>query len=638
VCNYEAICPAATDGLSAELSQICEKYIAADITVFGAFYILGDNPSEAMLTTYALYVLPEMLPGLEYKETEVIARTNGAGGSGFTIQVPIYCPEGVCPASLIANPPTCTRVPFNNRSAVTQQRFTCEGGPSLPEGASTPSGTTDVVISETYINTRSYPSTWDRNQQAVCDDMMQDFRETGLIMCQMDDDGDSMMASNIQQGQIDRLQQRMRTMAQRNQASASTGGGAATTGGRGGAAAEGGRGQGRRLQQAAAGGRGAAQTQRARGNLNGVQCYETCATAIAPLVEQCTDYLRIAKAFSQICTEDAILPGGFDATCLAGADNLEMVCGMHGPEDMLNGCSDECGAWAVPWWTRCRDTVGPLLDAESPGGSLMMDGWVANCPEPCADVTESIVTESIVTAPLTEQEFALLVGSVAGVEPASITITEAKHLTTFTISLPGTEDDLAGATSVVSTIQASLSAALNMPPEQILVLHGTATGAAQILVEVELVSGATMTGGVVAAAMMIVSTTEDVTAAVAAAMGAEARQVSIARMPVVQSELVYIMPDGVSAPNDVDMMVGIAASCLDSEPDAMYMTWAELTPEMQEGAQMAGWTEEVWSSDACAGTDLSLCDAPESAWFMWEDLPVEAQTGYSMLGWSELSW
>jgi hypothetical protein len=63
-----------------------------------------------------------------------------------------------------------------------------------------------------------------------------------------------------------------------------------------------------------------------------------------------------------------------------------------------------------------------------------------------------------------------------------------------------------------------------------------------------------------------------------------------------------------------------------------------LTPEMQEGAQMAGWTEEVWSSDACAGTDLSLCDAPESAWFMWEDLPVEAQTGYSMLGWSELSW
>jgi hypothetical protein len=201
--------------------------------------------------------------------------------------------------------------------------------------------------------------------------------------------------------------------------------------------------------------------------------------------------------------------------------------------------------------------------------------------------------------------------------------------------------DLNGATDFVYNIQTALSSALGLPAEQILVLHGTASSPAQLVIEVEIISSASMTAGVTVAAASIAAAGDQVVATLSSAIGVAGREVSIGRMPVVESEFVYMMPEGVSAPDDIEMMVGIAASCLDAEPESMFLNWAELTPELQEGMSMAGWTQETWDSDACSTTDLDAClaaGAPANIMSMWAELTDAEQVGYGRMGWTELSW
>ena len=473
-----------------------------------------------------------MLPSLQYKADEVTARFTG---NGIQVIVGVECLvdpvtlHADCPASFMAGDADCRR----GNTTAGELRFVCVGGASLPTGAVLPAGTTNVRITNAYIETDSHPVGWDPVLATTCADMESDFAETGLLMCLMDEDG----ASVRQNTQLFGL--------------------AAAFGGRGG--------RGRRLQF---GGGAAAAT-----------CTQTCKNAIQPLIDTCSGYSHIADDFAEPCSDANVVPGGFDASCLNGVDHLIMTCGIQSIDDMAAGsCSDTCGAWAGPWWASCREHLAPIIDAEMPGTSLMLDGFIAYCPTPCADVAITEVQETIITAAVTEDGFRTVVAAASGLaDMAQVAIREVKHLAIFSVSVPGQASDfdadstsgataaliqgVAGATGVNLVDIAVLSAQRTAYD---VIVDPTCTGRrcrptevdTQVAVEIS-IQGSAAANLVSGAATAM--ETDAAMVAIATQLGVAADSVAMVRSPVVETEATYTLPAGAALPADLDLMIHLIA-------------------------------------------------------------------------------
>ena len=539
VCEYAAICP---DSIPGGLEMpTCVDYVIVDMFVQGDFSSsLGTEPGGSAVEAWAQYHLPGMLPGLDFKADEVLARFQG---NAISIIVGVECPGGVCPENFVSGDPDCRR----GNTTLGEPRFVCEGGNSLPEGAVLPSGTANVRITNTYIETESQPVGWDPAMEALCGDLEADFIETGQLMCLMDEEG----ASQRQNAQLFGL--------------------VATFGGRGG--------RGRRLQGFGGGGFGAPAA---------ATCTETCQAAIQPLIDQCQEYSDIARQFAEPCAPENVIPGGFDAGCLNGVDHLIMTCGIESIADMSNGCSPECGAWAGPWWNACREHLSPIIDAETPGAALMIEGFVAMCPTPCADVTTIEVVETVVEAAVSEEDLRGALGATVGVDAGLIDISELKHVAVFSLSLPGQRASYDGATmsgagvAAVDAIIEGVASATGVDAINVKLLSVTRTAYetvapagggggfggggfggrpqevdTQVAIEME-IQGSASSGIATSAASAL--TSDAALTTIAARIGVNPDAVAVVRAPKIKTEAAYSLPQGVDAPEDIALMTQLASS------------------------------------------------------------------------------
>jgi hypothetical protein len=557
----------------------CSDFVIVDLYLRGDYTAtLGPAPAGAAVEAWALYSLPAMLPSLGYNAKEVIARFTG---NGVMIIVGVECPEGVCPESFIAADADCRR----GNQTLGEARFVCEGGPSLPADAVLPEGTTAALIQNTYIETESLPAGYDAEVAAMCDDMYADFAETGMLMCLMDEDG----ASERQNTQLFGL-----------------------------SAAFGGGGRGRRRLQGFGGG-------------GAVTCSETCLSAIQPLLDKCLDYVPIAQEFAEPCLPENVIPGGFDASCLNGVDHLIMTCGIASIEDMSNGCSAECGAWAGPWWAMCREHLAPVIDAEVPGSSLMLEGFIAYCPTPCADVSLTQVHETVITAPISEDTLRdIVAGSIGLADAASVDIRELKHIALFSVSVPGQASDYAGDSDsgAAEAIIDGVASATGVDPVDIAVLSATATAYdlvpapppppggggrggwpqrvdTQVSVEM-IIQGSGAENNVEAAIQPLLS--GEAAAPIADRIGAPAATVAIARPPVTETEASYALPDGVDPPADLDLMTRLIA---DYSVFGVVQTAPRMVPEVV-----------LRNDGTVCGTDGAVCTDDPSADGIGDNAPM----------------
>jgi hypothetical protein len=536
VCEYAAICP---DSVSGDIAMpTCVDYVILDIFVRGDFSSsLGSDPGGPAVEAWAQYYMPGMLAGQFYKADELVARFVG---NAISIIVGVECPGGICPEHYMAPDAECRR----GNTTLGEDRFVCEGGPSFPADAILPPGTTDARIVNAYLETESHPVGWDANMEALCGDMEADFAETGQLMCMMDEEG----ASDRQNAQLFGL--------------------TAAFGGRGG--------RGRRLQGFGGFGGG-----------GGPTCTETCKAAIQPLIDQCQEYSDIARQFAEPCAPENVIPGGFDASCLNGVDHLVMTCGIESIEDMSNGCSPECGAWAGPWWNACREHLTPIIDAQTPGAALMIEGFVAMCPTPCADVSTVEILESVVETPLSDDQFRIVAAASVGLaDTGLVDIQDMKHVAVFGLSVPGQAASFAGATmygagvSAVDAIIEGVASATGVNTADVSVLsavrtaYDTVAGGGggfggggfggrpqqvdtQVAVELK-IQGPSSSGAVESAAAAIA--TDAALATIAASLGVNVAEVAVVRAPHVLTEVSYALPEGVSSPGDIAMMTQLASS------------------------------------------------------------------------------
>ena len=529
VCEYDLLCPgSATDAQKA--THVCQDWVTVDIILLGDVHsVLGSDPSGPMLEAWAQWAIPTLLPGLPVNRDSLVARFEG---NGVQIIVSVSCPDGVCPEELLAPDPVCRA----GDVLAGEPELVCEGGPTLPAAGVLPPNIVDYYISNSYITTESHPMGWNFEAEKRCADLEADFIETGQLMCLLDPSG----ASDAQNAQLMGL---------------------ATAFGRGGF--------GRRQLQF--------------GGFTPPQptCYETCRDAIQPLIDECMEYSETARNFAPLCAPDSVQPGGFDATCLSGVDHLLTTCGMESPEALTGECSAECGGWAGPWWSRCRDTVGPLLDAEVPTTSLLLEGFIARCPTPCADVSTTDVLQTVVTAVVTESNFKTAVANTMAIAEATVNVLSIKHIAVLGISLPGStaEFEPDSTSGKIELIKSTLSAATGLAASDIAVLDAMATAQTvtpapppapggfggggfggggfgrptvtetQIVVEIEMEASGHNTALVDA-----VNGLSDAMPALATAYEVDAASVMIVRAAKLHSEISYQLPEEVGEPNDIDLI------------------------------------------------------------------------------------
>jgi hypothetical protein len=519
ICEYDMICPGSVNE-TLRATHVCMDWVTVDISLIGDVHtVLGSDPSGPMLMAWAQWALPTLMPGLQVNTDELIAKFEG---NGVLLIVSVQCPGGVCPQELVAPAPVCR--PGDVLAG--ESELVCEGGPTLPAGGVLPPNIFEYVITNTYVTTDSHPVGWDFEQALFCADLEADFIETGQLMCLLDSEG----ASATQNAQLMGLATAFR--------------------GRGGG--------GRRQLQF--GGAPAEPT-----------CFETCRAAIQPLIDSCLDYSETARNFAPLCAPENVQPGGFDATCLAGVDHLLTTCGMESPEEINGECSQECGGWAGPWWAACRDSIGPLLDAEVPSASLLLEGFIARCPTPCADVSTEQVLQTHVTSALTEDDFVTALAGTTLAPSADITVLDVKHIAVVGISIPGSSDDYAASSTsgALELLKTTISTSIGLDSSDITVLDTMATATevtppppaggfgqrptvteTQIIVELELEGSGHSTALVDA-----VGALPDSMAALAAAVGTDASAVQIVRPAKVHTEVSYRLPEGIGAPDNVQLMM-----------------------------------------------------------------------------------
>ena len=572
VCEYGFLC---LGSITADLPvPTCEDYVIADIFVSGDFQAtLGSDPSPVMAEAWAQFVLPDMLPGFAYKADEVLAHFMG---NGITIIVGVECIGTVCPDSLIAPPPDCRR----GDQAAGEPRFVCVGGPSLPEGAVLPEGATDVRIIHAYVETTARPEGWNAATAAMCANLEADFEQIGLLMCIMDEEG----ASVQQNAQLLGLANAART---RNR-----GGGGGGTGGR------------RQLQGFGGGGGGGTD----------VECSATCEAAIRPLINDCIEYSDIAAQFETPCSPDNVQAGGFDASCLMGVDYLLGICGIESVEDMLAGsCSPECGGFAGPWWNNCREHLGPLLDAELAGSSLMLEGFVAMCPTPCAETSLTEVLETVITAPMSAEAFTTAMSNAASIAAEDVNIRTLNHVSVFALSVPGQSSDYdADSTSGAANLLVStIAAATGVDAVEISILAVTCTAReldtaagggfggggfvrptwieTQVSVEMMIQGSGSTTAVVDAAAVLAVG----ILPGLGTALGVGEEDAAIVRGAIIETEVSYTLPFGTMEPTDISLMTHLYA---DANTFAVVNTVTRYVPEVT-----------LRNDGSVCGTDGSVC-------------------------------
>ena len=528
VCEFGMLCPASVDETVLNVANhTCMDWVTVDISLIGDVHtVLGSDPSGPMLTAWAQYVMPTMMPGLRYNTDTMVARFEG---NGVQIIVSVACPDAVCPPELLAADPVC--VPGD--VLIGEPEFVCTGGATLPAGGVLPANIIEMLITNSYIETESHGAGWSYETAAFCKDLEADFMETGQLMCLLDEEG----ASDTQNAQLMGL--------------------ATAFGGRGGF--------GRR------------QLQFGGFTPPTPTCYDTCQVAIQPLLDSCLDYSEIAQSFETLCAPANVVPGGFDATCLAGVDHLLITCGLESPENLNNQCSQECGGWAGPWWSACRDHIGPLLDAEVPGSSLMLEGFIARCPTPCATVSTEVVLETVISSVITEANFLTAMAGAAAIPVADIQVLDMTHVAIVGVSIPGATGDYAadstsGAADLIKGAIA-LSTGMDVAGISILDVMATATmvtpapppppgggggfggGGRPTTTETHVVVELAMQGsGHTTTLTQAVAALPAAMADVATAAGVDMASVVIARSAKAHTEVSYRLPDGVEPPDNVNLM------------------------------------------------------------------------------------
>ena len=608
VCEYEVICPDAVTQQPDLPPTTCDDSITVDLALRGDFVaVLGSDPSGPAVEAWTQFILPGMFPGLDYKADEVLARFVG---NGVDIIVSVECPSAACPESLMIGDPDCHR----GNVTLGENRWVCEGGPELPAGAVLPQGTTSARITNTYIETTAHDANWSPAMDAMCKDMEADFAETGELNCLMDEDGASVRQNTLLFGLATPFRPR---------GSGGTGGG----------------GRGRRLQQP---GGGRNPFGGARGE---TECTETCRDAIQPLIDNCLDYSDIARQFQEPCLPDNVLPGGFDASCLNGVDHLLMTCNLQSIEDLLAGsCSPECGGWAGPWWASCREHLGPILDSEVPGASLMLEGFVATCPTPCADSSLTEVLETVVTAATDETAFTSAVSQAAGIAASEVDVRTLKHIAVFVLSVPGATSDYAGDSDsgAADRMADGVATATGLEPVDVSVLGATATAQdivpapppppggtqglmrnrptyidTQVAVEVAIQGSCPNFGSCEGSPMLnVVESLESGLETIATAMEMSVDEVAMIRAPVVETEVAYTLPEGTVIPDDVDLMTQLMA---DSGTLAVVNTVSRFVPEvtLRNDGSICGTDGSVCSDSPAAdniGTAPSICPEIGPSW------------------------
>jgi hypothetical protein len=525
VCEYDALCPgSATDEQKA--THVCQDWVTVDIVLIGDLHsVLGSDPSGPMLEAWAVWAIPTLLPNLPVNRDSMVAKFQG---NGVQIIVSVTCPDGICPEELLAPDPVCR----DGDVLAGEPELVCEGGPTLPAGGVLPPNVIDYYISNSYITTESHPLGWNFEAEQRCADLEADFIETGQLMCLLDPSG----ASDTQNAQLMGL---------------------ANAFGRGGF--------GRRQLQF--------------GGFTPPQptCYETCRDAIQPLLDECMDYSEVARNFAPLCAPDSVQPGGFDASCLAGVDHLLTTCGLEAPENLTEECSPECGGWAGPWWSQCRDTIGPLLDAEVPSTSLLIEGFIAQCPTPCADVSTTDVLLSVVTAAITESGFKTAVANTMAIEETAVNVFMIKHIAVLGISLPGNTADYEpeSTSGKIDLIKNTLSDSSGIAAADIAVLDAMATaqevtpapppapggfggggfGGRPTVTETQIVLELEIEGsGHNTELLDAINGLSEALPAIAAAYEVDLASVAIVRPPKIHSEISYELPEDVGEPSDVDLM------------------------------------------------------------------------------------
>ena len=417
--------------------------------------------------------------------------------------------------------------------------------------------------------------------------MYSSFVDTGMLACTLDANG----ASERQNAQLLGIS-----------AAFNRGGGRGGNGGDGG-------GGGRRMQEGFGGGFGR-QTEPV--------CTQICATAIGELIAACQDYIPIASQFAEPCATENVVEGGFDPSCLAGIDVLVGVCGLNGPGDLLSECSAECGGFASPWWTECRDHIGPILEETDPAGSLVLEGFIGRCPTPCVDYTEEEIIESVVSAPLSQSMFQTAAASAAGITADEISVLQMKHITVFGLSVPGQPSDLVDAdSSLAALISEGIAAAASVEFLAVTVLSGTRTSENQMIIEMMAQASVDADAASTSVADWVESTNLDGGAAIIELLvnltSLPPDRLVLVRPPLIETEVEYTIPNGVTPPGNVAVMMAL-------DVYATVSTASRIVPVIN-----------IRDDGSVCGSDGSVCDTSGAGGGDGPPLPPMCSNGSAMM-------